>query len=381
MPRKAKVMALSLTDETRSTLSELARSRTAPAHHVERSAIILHLADQRSTSETAAALGIDRQRVTRCARRVAAVGPLEAIDDLPRSGRPPDLTEASRSWLIGEACAKPKDRGYPHELWTLRLLATHARHYGPLAGHACLAKLAASAVHGILNNQAVKPHKVRYYLERRDPNFDERKAKVIEVYAAAEMLRALPEAERPVAIFSYDEKPGIQAIATTAPDLPPKPRKHSIVQRDHEYKRLGTVTLSAAVDLVTGIVHHAVTERHRSREFVAFLQKLDATYAAGMLICILLDNHSAHRSRETQRFLASKPGRFELIFTPTHASWLNWVETYFSKMARSVLRHIRVTSKGELSDRMRRYIETCNQSPIVPKWSYGIHRDQELLAA
>jgi transposase len=381
MPRRAKVMAPSLTDETRSMLAVLARSRTAPAHHVERSAIILHLADRRSASETAAVLGIDRQRVTRCARRVAAVGPLEAINDLPRSGRPPDITEPARAWLIGEACAKPKERGYPHELWTLRLLAAHARYHGPIAGHTCLAQLAPSTVHDILNNQPVKPHKVRYYLDRRDPAFDERKAEVIEVYAAAEMLRALPETERPVAILSYDEKPGIQAIATTAPDLPPKPGKHPTVQRDHEYKRLGTVTLSAAVDLVTGVVHHAITQRHRSREFVAFLQKLDAAYAVGVLICVLLDNHSAHRSRETRRFLATKPGRFEFIFTPTHASWLNWVEIFFSKMSRSVLHGIRVASKDELCDRIQRYIETCNECPLVPKWSYGIHRDQELLAA
>ena len=381
MPRRAKVMAPSLTDETRSMLAVLARSRTAPAHHVERSAIILHLADRRSASETATALGIDRQRVTRCARRVAAVGPLEAINDLPRSGRPPDITEAARAWLIGEACAKPKERGYPHELWTLRLLAAHARCHGPIAGHTCLAQLAPSTVHDILNNQPVKPHKVRYYLDRRDPAFDERKAEVIEVYAAAEMVRALPETQRPVAILSYDEKPGIQAIATTAPDLPPKPGKHPTVQRDHEYKRLGTVTLLAAVDLVTGVVHHAITQRHRSREFVAFLQKLDSAYAVGVLICVLLDNHSAHRSQETRRFLATKPGRFEFIFTPTHASWLNWVEIFFSKMSRSVLRGIRVASKDELCERIQRYIETCNECPLVPKWSYGIHRDQELLAA
>ena len=225
MPRRAKVMAPSLTDETRSMLPVLARSRTAPAHHVERSAIILHLADRRSASETATA-GIDRQRVTRCARRVAAVGPLEAINDLPRSGRPPDITEAARAWLVGEACAKPKERGYPHELWTLRLLAAHARCHGPIAGHTCLAQLAPSTVHDILNNQPnqpVKPHKVRYYLDRRDPAFDERKAEVIEVYAAAEMVRALPETERPVAILSYDEKPGIQAIATTPPICRPRP--------------------------------------------------------------------------------------------------------------------------------------------------------------
>lgn len=381
MPRKAATLALCLTEETRSRLSVLARSRTAPAHHVERSAIILHLADQHDVSEVAARLCIDRQRVTRCLHRVMAVGPLEAIDDLPRSGRRPDITEAARTWLIGEACVKAKERGYPHELWTLRLLAVHAREHGPAAGHACLAELAPSTVHEVLNSQPVKPHKVRYYLQRRDPNFDARKAEVLEVYAAAEMLRQMPEADRPVAVLSYDEKPGIQAIATTAPDLPPKPGKHATMQRDHEYKRLGTVTLSAAVDLVSGSVHHVVTERHRSREFIAFLERLDAHYPTGMLICLLLDNHSAHCSRETKRFLASKPGRFELVFTPTHASWLNYVETFFSKVARSVLRRIRVASKAELADRIRRYIGMCNATPVLPRLRYGIAADPQALAA
>jgi transposase len=381
MPRKAATLALSLTEETRATLTALARSRAAPAHHVERSAIILHLADQRDATEIAAKLRIGRQRVTRCARRVIAVGPLKAIDDLPRSGRRPDITEAARTWVIAEACVKAKQRGYPHEVWTLRLLAAHARERGPAAGHACLADLAPSTVHEVLNSQPVKPHKVRYYLQRRDPAFEERKAEVLEVYAAAEMLRQIPEADRPVVVLSYDEKPGIQAIASTAPDLPPNPGKHATVQRDHEYKRLGTLTLSAAVDLVSGLVHHAMTQRHRSREFIAFLERLDAHYPAGILICLLLDNHSAHRSRETRRFLASKPGRFELVFTPTHASWLNYVETFFSKLARSVLRRIRVVSKAELADRIRRYIEMCNAAPLLPHWRYGITPDRQAQAA
>jgi transposase len=381
MPRKAATLALSLTEETRATLTALARSRTAPAHHVERSTIILHLADQRDATEIAAKLRIGRQRVTRCARRVIAVGPLKAIDDLPRSGRRPDITEAARTWVIAEACVKAKQRGYPHEVWTLRLLAAHARERGPAAGHACLADLAPSTVHEVLNSQPVKPHKVRYYLQRRDPAFEERKAEVLEVYAAAEMLRQIPEADRPVVVLSYDEKPGIQAIASTAPDLPPNPGKHATVQRDHEYKRLGTLALSAAVDLVSGLVHHAMTQRHRSREFIAFLERLDAHYPAGILICLLLDNHSAHRSRETRRFLASKPGRFELVFTPTHASWLNYVETFFSKLARSVLRRIRVVSKVELADRIRRYIEMCNAAPLLPHWRYGITPDRQAQAA
>lgn len=381
MPRKVATLALSLTEEARAALTALARSRTAPAHHVERSAIILHLADRRDPTEIAATLRIDRQRITRCARRVKAVGPLKAIDDLPRSGRPPEITEAARPWLIGEACVKAKDRGYPHELWTLRLLGAHAREHGPVAGHACLAELAPSTVHAVLNDQPVKPHRVRYYLQRRDPAFEERKAEVLEVYATAEKLRQIPQGERPVAVLSYDEKPGIQAIAVTAPDLPPRPGRHVTVQRDHEYKRLGTSTLSAAVDLVSGFVHHAVTQRHRSREFTAFLERLDGHYPPGILIRLLLDNHSAHCSRETRRFLASKPGRFELVFTPTHASWLNYVETFFSKLARSVLRRIRVASKDELADRLRRYIDRCNAAPVLPRWRYGIAPTAQAMAA
>ena len=236
-------------------------------------------------------------------------------------------------------------------------------------------------MHEILNSQPVKPHKVGYYLQRRDPAFEERKAEVLEVYAAAEMVRRIPETDRPVSVLSYDEKPGIQAIAITAPDLPPKPGKHATVQRDHEYKRLGTLTLSAAVDLVSGFVHHVVTERHRSREFIAFLERLDAYYPAGMLICLLLDNHSAHCSRETKRFLASKPVRFDLVFTPTHASWLNYVETFFSKVARSVLRRIRVVSKAELIDRIGRYIEACNTAPVLPNWRYGISPETQVQAS
>ena len=117
------------------------------------------------------------------------MGPLEAINDLPRSGRRPDITEAARAWLIGEASAKPKERAYPHELWTLPLLAAHAPCHGPIAGHTCLAQPAPSTVHDILNKQPAKPHNIRYYLDRRDPAFEERKAEVIEVYAAAEMMR------------------------------------------------------------------------------------------------------------------------------------------------------------------------------------------------
>src|SRR6266851_5212325 len=133
------------------------------------------------------------------------------------------------------------------------------------------------------------------------------------------------------AIVSYDEKPGIQAIATTSPDLPPVPGTYATFSRDHEYKRNGTLSLLAGIDLLTGKVHALVKERHRSREFIEFLKLLDAAYPARTAIKLILDNHSAHISRETQAWLATKPvGRFEFTFTPKHGSWLNLIEGFFS---------------------------------------------------
>ena len=174
-------------------------------------------------------------------------------------------------------------------------------------------------------------------------------------------------------IISYDEKPGIQAISNTAPDLPPKPEVHRTFARDHEYKRHGTLSLLAGIDLLTGKVHACVEDRHRSREFVSFLKRLDTAYPADTAIKLLLDNHSAHTSKETKAWLATRPeGRFTLVFTPKHGSWLNLVEGLFSKMARSVLRHIRVASKTELKARILAYLDDINAQPVIHTWTYKI---------
>jgi transposase len=178
---------------------------------------------------------------------------------------------------------------------------------------------------------------------------------------------------RPLWKWYYDEKPGIQAIATTAPDLPPKAGMHTSFARDYEYKRHGTVSLLAGIDLLTGQVHALVKDRHRSREFVEFLALLDAAYPTHTAIKLILDNHSAHISKETKAWLATQPkGRFEFTFTPTHGSWLNLIEGFFSKLSRSVLRHIRVTTKQELKSRLMAAIDYFNQNPVVHTWSYKL---------
>jgi transposase len=174
-------------------------------------------------------------------------------------------------------------------------------------------------------------------------------------------------------LAEQDEKPGIQAIANTAPDLPPVAGKQASIARDHEYKRLGTLSLLAGIDLLTGQVHACVEDRHRSREFVGFLKKLDAAYPCDTAIKVILDNHSAHVSQETNRWLADQPdGRFTCVFTPKHGSWFNLVEGCFSKMARSILRRIRVASKAELNQRILAYLNELNREPVVHTWSYRI---------
>jgi transposase len=243
-------------------------------------------------------LGVHHQTVQRCVERAVAYGPLAALDDRPRPGKEPTITPEAKAWLVSVACEKAKEHGYPHELWTTRLLARHAREHGPAAGHDCLGNLVQGTVCKILGQHETKPHKVRYYLERRDAAFEQKMAEVLCVYREVQVLKkTVAKAKKPgqpVAIVSYDEKPGIQAIATTAPDLPPVPGTYATFARDHEYKRHGTLNLLAGIDLLTG------KDRHRSREFIEFLKLLDAAYPARTAIKLILDNHSAHISKETR---------------------------------------------------------------------------------
>jgi transposase len=371
---------VAMTDEDVARLMAISRSRTEPASRVERAQMLLAYREKPSFFAVGQRLGVHHQTVQRCIERALAYGPLMALDDRPRPGKEPTITPEAKAWLVSLACRKAKELGYPHELWTTRLLARHAREHGAAAGHECLANLVQGTVCKILGQEEIKPHKVRYYLERRDAEFEQKMAEVLCVYREVQILKkAAAKAKKakkpgkPVTIVSYDEKPGIQAIATTAPDLPPVPGTYATFARDYEYKRHGTLSLLAGIDLLTGKVHALVKERHRSREFIEFLKLLDAAYPASTAIKLLLDNHSAHISRKIQAWLAAQPaGRFEFTFTPKHGSWLNLIEGFFSKFARSVLRHIRVASKQELKEPIMAGIEDVNRYPVIHTWSYKL---------
>jgi transposase len=314
-------------------LASIARSRTEPAGRVERARILLAYRKDPSFYAVGQALGLHAQTVQRCIERAKAEGALAALDERPRPGKEPTITVEAKTWVVALACRKAKELGYPHEMWTTRLLAGHVRKHGPAEGHACLSRLAQGTVCKILDAQEVKPHKVRYYLERRDPEFKAKMAQVLCVYREVKILKkaaaaATKKNKKPseaMTVISYDEKPGIQAIATTAPDLPPEPGVHPTFTREFEYKRYGTVSLLAGIDLITGKVHALVKDRHRSREFIEFLKLVDAAYPSHTAIRLILDNHSAHISKETKAWLATRPaGRFEFTFTPKHGSWLIW---------------------------------------------------------
>jgi len=377
---RRKAIELATSEEELAALRAIARSRTEPANRVERARMLLAYRDEPSFFQVGRGVGAHHQTVQRCVERALVYGALAALDDRPRSGKEATITAEAKAWVVDLACRKAKDLGYPHEVWTTRLLARHAREHGPAEGHACLGKLVQGTVGKILNEQEVKPHKVRYYLERRDPEFKQKMAQVLCVYREVKLIKETAAAakQKPsdaVAIVSYDEKPGIQAIATTAPDLPPAPGRHATLARDHEYKRHGTVSLLAGIDLLTGQVHALVKDRHRSREFIEFLTLLDAAYPAHTAIKLILDNHSAHISKETRAWVAEQPAhRFEFTFTPTHGSWLNLVEGFFSKLARSVLRHIRVASKQELKERIMAAMDYFNQEPVVHTWSFKLDK-------
>src|ERR1700682_1214250 len=205
---------LALGGEDLARLKSIARSRAEPAIQVERARMLLAYRDDPSFFAVARAFGTHHQIVQRCVERAVAYGPLVALDDRPRPGKEPTITAEAKSWLVSLACRKAKELGYPHEVWTTRVLAQHAREHGPAAGHECLGDLVQGTVCKILDQQEVKPHKVRYYLERRDPEFEQKMAQVLCVYREVGILQkavaASKKPSKPVAIISYDEKPGIQ---------------------------------------------------------------------------------------------------------------------------------------------------------------------------
>jgi hypothetical protein len=348
-------------------LQRLRDSRTAPWRETQRARIMLRYHSGETIAQIARAVGMTRISVGKWVGKALAVGSGAALKDAYHQPKQAAITEDAKVWVVHLACTQPKDLGYAAEVWTRSALARHVRQYAQRAGHPSLARAAKATVHRILAEQPLHPEKVKYYLERRDPEFEAKMREVLLVYQEV-ALQNQSGGGISVVTVSVDEKPGLQAIANTAPDLPPVPGRHAGIGRDHEYQRLGTCSILAALDLHTGHVTARVERRHRSREFIALLKDLDAYYPVESVIRLIMDNHSAHISKETQTFLSTRPNRFQYVLTPKHGSWLNIVETLFGKMARTFLRHIRVQSWAELHARILQGVAEINAAPVVHRW-------------
>jgi len=359
-----------ISDKDLTILKAIARSRTEPASCVQRAKILLLYNSGERITNIMHQLDTTRPLIYRVIDKALAFGPLQALSDLKRAGRTRSIDDNAKQWVISVACQKPTELGYAAETWTYTNLVRHIQNNAAANGHYCLQNISRSKVHSILTEGEIKPHKIRYYLERRDPNFEDKMIDVLHVYKDVEILNCQSDIKRETTTLSYDEKPGIQAIKNIAAQLRPVPGEHPTVSRDYEYKRLGTVSLLGGIDLHTGEAHALIRDRHRSREFVEFLEMLDEKYPEDLIIRMVLDNHSSHVSKETRKFLGTKPNRFQFVFTPKHDSWLNLIESFFSKLARTVLRHIRVDTKEELVERIYHAIEEINQTPVVFKWRY-----------
>lgn len=362
---------LNLTLEELECLQQISRSTKAEARESVRASILLRYHAGESIASIARSVKMTRKSVAKWITRALAIGATAALKDTYHRPKEPVITEEACAWVVSVACGKPKDFGYAAELWTRSALAEHVRTHAIQTGHPSLARAAKATIQRILAKQKLHPERIKYYLERRDPQFDEKMRIVLLVYKAVSLQNEAgdtsPNPSLTVTV-SIDEKPGVQAIANTAPDLPPVPGKHPTVARDHEYRRMGTCSILAALDLHDGHITARVERRHRSVEFVALLKDLDAYYPPECTIRVILDNHSAHISKETYAYLESRPNRFRYVLTPKHGSWLNIVETLFGKMARTFLKHIRVHSWEELRARILSGIEQINAAPVVHRW-------------
>lgn len=379
----AHAQSITLTNEEVLYLQSLTRQRTIQAQVVDRAKMLLYKAQGASNSDIAERLDVNINTVKLCLSKFREGGVQRALFDDKRKGRPVEITDDAIAWIISIACQRPADLGYAQELWTLKNLHQYIQNHAEGAGYSRLTTITKPMVQKILNQSEIKPFKIKYYCEKRDPDFETKMHDVLVVYKQVEMQfdengDIIVSTDSPmIHTISCDEKPGIQAIATTSDDLRPT-EGNSCVYRDYEYKRLGTLSLIAGIDLLTGIAIPVVSETHKSSDFICLLKKLDEMYPEGDVIRIICDNHSAHKSKEVQNYLATKPeGRYVFVFTPKHASWLNLIECFFSKMTKQMLKGIRVKSKQELADRIYQYFDEINKEPVAFHWTYKLDEISE----
>lgn len=331
----------------RSRLEHLTRSRTLAHRVVERAHIVLASADGVAGSAICRRFGVSRPTVTCWLDRYEADGLPGLVTDRPRAGRPKQISVADEEAIVDRTLHTKPPNEATH--WSTRLMAEVTGYH-----HATIAR--------IWRTHGLKPHRVTQFKLSTDPAFVTKLRDVVGLY--------LHPPERAV-VFAFDEKSQIQALDRTQPGLPLKKGRAGTMT--HDYKRHGTTTLFAALDVATGALLQDCMPHHRHQEFLKFLRQMERSVASDLTMHVILDNYATHKHPTVTRWRARHP-RVHFHFTPTSASWLNLVERFFSELTERRLRRLAVTSVEEVIQAITQDINHRNEHPTPFVWTATVQR-------
>lgn len=340
MARKAPEIVL--TAEERRVLETIVRSGTSAQRDVLRARIVLLANSGKRNDEIEAALGVSKPAVVKWRKRFVA-DRIAGLRDESGRGRRRTHGPEIRHRIAATACQAPPPRVGTQ--WSIRTLADHLG-------------VSADLVHDVLAAEDIKPHRFRYWKTSTDPEFEPKMLKIVGLYL---------KPPKNAVVLSIDEKTSIQALDRTQPLLPLKP--HLIERRSFEYKRNGTTSLLAALEVHSGKVQGQCVARNDSDTFIKFLGK-QLRLHPNVDLHVILDNGSSHTSKKTKAWIA-KQKRLHVHYTPTHASWLNQIEIWFGILSRRIIRRGVFTSTGELVDRIIQFIEHYNNTAQAFEWTYS----------
>jgi transposase len=347
MPYKA--VPVVVDKATRAELERRVRATTSTQRDASRAAIILLAADGVPSRQISRLVGMHESHIAMWRQRFLADG-LDGLKDAPRPGHPPTYGPEDRLKVVALATSQ-RDPDDPEAAWTYKALAdTLKREVG----------ISRSQLWRILDDLDLKPHKVKGWINRRDdPEFWERVRDVCGLYLTP------PEG---ALVLAVDEKTGIQAKERTVPDAPAGPARPA--RREFEYRRHGTASLLAALEVHSGEVTGTAIKNNNSVTFMAFLDEIDRVVAPGLEVHLVLDNGPSHTSGATRAWLAEHP-RFVAHYTPKHASWVNQCELVFSILSRKVLKRGSFRSRDDLVSKLMGFIARYNQSSRPFAWTYS----------
>jgi transposase len=329
----------------RRALEEWVRGRTTPQRVVERAKIVLASADGMSGEAICTAVGVSRPTVSLWLNRYEAEGREALLADRPRSGRPRALDATEEARIVAKTLDEAPPDGGTH--WSTRAMAKATGW-----DQATISRL--------WRANGLKPHQVAYFKVSTDPEFVAKLRDVVGLYV---------NPPKRAVVFSMDEKSQIQALDRTQPGLPLKKGRAGTFT--HDYKRHGTTTLFAALDVRTGAVHHECRPAHTQQDFLAVMTRVERDVAPGLSVHVILDNYATHKTPAVGQWLRRHP-RVHFHFTPTSASWLNLVELLFNELSRRQLRRLAVNSVAELIAAITTYLDRRNEAPTPFVWTASV---------